>query len=112
MTSLLILSDINFKWNANLKFILKKWQYCHNVQFLGHCVEFNTGGGVIQDQMSAPCNSSFPKCDDIYHSTDAYKCNVYKKKFLLRYTCVYLFKVSFYREYAYSTFTLTKLVLL
>lgn len=39
----------------------------------GHCVEFNTGGGVIQDQMSAPCNSSFPKCDDIYHSTDAYK---------------------------------------
>lgn len=39
----------------------------------GHCVEFNTGGGVIQDQMSAPCNSSFPKCDNIYHSTDAYK---------------------------------------
>lgn len=55
----------------------KKWRYCHNVQFLGHCVEFNTGGGVIQDQMSAPCNISFPKCDDIYHSTEAYKCNVY-----------------------------------
>lgn len=39
----------------------------------GHCVEFNAGGGVIQDQMSAPCNSSFPKCDDIYRSTEAYK---------------------------------------
>lgn len=32
----------------------------------GHCVEFNTGGGVIQDQMSAPCNSSFPKYPDCY----------------------------------------------
>lgn len=39
----------------------------------GHCVEFNSGGGVIQDQMSATCNSNFPKCDSIYHSTDAYK---------------------------------------
>lgn len=39
----------------------------------GHCVEFNAGGGVIQDQMSAPCNNSFPTCDDIYHSTEAYK---------------------------------------
>lgn len=104
MRSLLILSDNNFQWNVNLKFIFKKWRYCHNVQFLGHCVEFNTGGGVIQDQMSAPCNSSFPKCDDIYHSTDAYKCNVYlkkKKKLLLRYTCVYLVKVPFNREHAY-----------
>lgn len=68
----------------------KKWRYCHNVQFLGHCVEFNTGGGVIQDQMSAPCNSSFPKCDDIYHSTDAYKCNVYFFFFKLTslYVCI------------------------
>lgn len=39
----------------------------------GHCVEFNFRGGVIQDQISAPCNKKFPKCDIIYNSTDAYK---------------------------------------
>lgn len=39
----------------------------------GHCVEFNLLGGVIQDQMSSPCNSIFPKCDAIFRSTDAYK---------------------------------------
>lgn len=37
------------------------------------CVEFNVGGGVIQDQRSAPCNNTFPKCDVIYASSDAYK---------------------------------------
>lgn len=37
------------------------------------CVEFNVGGGVIQDQRSAPCNKTFPKCDGIYNSSDAYK---------------------------------------
>lgn len=39
----------------------------------GHCVEFNDGGGIIQDQISALCHTDFPKCDSIYHSTDAYK---------------------------------------
>lgn len=39
----------------------------------GHCVEFNLHGGVIQDQMSTPCNNIFPKCDAIFGSTDAYK---------------------------------------
>lgn len=39
----------------------------------GHCVEFNLLGGVIQDQMSSPCNNIFPKCDAIFRSTDAYK---------------------------------------
>lgn len=44
--------------------------------FLGHCVEFNLLGGVIQDQLSTPCNDVFPKCDDIYISTAAYTCNI------------------------------------
>lgn len=39
----------------------------------GHCVEFNVGGGVIQDQRSAKCDDTFPKCDNIYDSVDAYK---------------------------------------
>ncbi|XP_034327359.2 uncharacterized protein [Magallana gigas] len=39
----------------------------------GHCTEFNVHGGVIQDQMSTPCNDAFPKCDLIYNSSDAYK---------------------------------------
>lgn len=29
--------------------------------FSRHCVEFNLLGGVIQDQMSSPCNDTFPK---------------------------------------------------
>lgn len=40
----------------------------------GHCVEFNVPGGVIQDQLSTPCNDIFPKCDGIYNSMTAYKC--------------------------------------
>lgn len=39
----------------------------------GHCVEFNVPGGVIQDQLSTPCDDIFPKCVRIYSSTDAYK---------------------------------------
>lgn len=39
----------------------------------GHCVEFNVGGGVIQDQRSAKCDDTFPKCESIYNSVDAYK---------------------------------------
>lgn len=39
----------------------------------GHCVEFNVHGGVIQDQRSARCNQTFPKCENIYQSSDAYK---------------------------------------
>lgn len=40
---------------------------------LGHCTEFNIVGGVIQDQQSAPCNKTFPKCAEYYASYDAYK---------------------------------------
>lgn len=39
----------------------------------GHCVEFNVPGGVIQDQISAACNETFPKCDASYLSSTAYK---------------------------------------
>lgn len=39
----------------------------------GYCVEFNVPGGVIQDQLSTPCNNIFPKCDGIYNSVTAYK---------------------------------------
>lgn len=39
----------------------------------GHCVEFNVPGGVVQDQLSTPCNEIFPKCDGIYNSMTAYK---------------------------------------
>lgn len=39
----------------------------------GHCVEFNVGNGVIQDQRSTPCSDPFPKCDAIYDSWQAYK---------------------------------------
>lgn len=44
-------------------------------RFVGHCVEFNQLGGVIQDQLLSPCNDTFPKCDGVYYSTAAYKCN-------------------------------------
>lgn len=53
--------------------LLRLYKICTN--FSGHCVEFNLLGGVIQDQMSFPCNNIFPKCDAIFRSTDAYKCN-------------------------------------
>lgn len=43
---------------------------------LGHCVEFNVAGGLIQDQFSAPCNEHFPKCDAFYLSSTAYKCEI------------------------------------
>nr|XP_034315328.1 uncharacterized protein LOC105348132 isoform X2 [Crassostrea gigas] len=39
----------------------------------GHCVEFNVLGGVIQDQLSAPCNAAFPKCAEYYLSSEIYK---------------------------------------
>lgn len=39
----------------------------------GHCTEFNVRGGIIQDQKSAICNEIFPKCDEHYYSSDAYK---------------------------------------
>lgn len=38
-----------------------------------HCVEFNVRGGVIQDHLSAPCSATFPKSDEYYFSSDAYK---------------------------------------
>lgn len=40
---------------------------------LGHCTEFNVLGGVIQDHDQSPCNDHFPKCDEYYNSSDAYK---------------------------------------
>lgn len=57
----------------------------------GHCVEFNAAGGVIQEQISAPCNSTFPKCDTYYKSNSAYKypeCYslIYKRSFRRRLT--------------------------
>lgn len=45
--------------------------------FIGHCTEFNEVGGVIQDQLLSKCNGVFPKCDDYYFSSDAYKCEVF-----------------------------------
>lgn len=51
--------------------------YCRSA-VLGHCVEFNEPGGVIQDQLSAHCNEKFPKCDAIYLSSTAYKCKITK----------------------------------
>lgn len=61
----------NMKLLSNL--VLFKVKF---VRFVGHCVEFNLLGGVIQDQWSSPCNGTFPKCDSFYDSTTAYKCNV------------------------------------
>lgn len=46
--------------------------------FLGFCVEFNVRGGVIQDHRSARCNRTFPKCDNSYQSSHAYKCKFSK----------------------------------
>lgn len=40
---------------------------------LGHCTEFNEVGGVIQDQLLSDCNGVFPRCDDYYLSSEAYK---------------------------------------
>lgn len=40
---------------------------------LGYCTEFNEVGGVIQDQLFRKCNGVFPKCDDYYFSSEAYK---------------------------------------
>lgn len=61
----------NMKFSSNLVLLNVKF-----VRFVGHCVEFNQLGGVIQDQWSSPCNDIFPKCDAIYISTAAYTCNI------------------------------------
>lgn len=37
------------------------------------CTEFNVAGGVLQCQNDVVCNDKFPKCDNIYNATDAYK---------------------------------------
>lgn len=78
--------NINISWFCLFNGILVL-EYC-NLQnklciiivfsVLGNCVEFNEQGGVIQDQISAPCNETFPKCDDIYLSSTAYKCKITK----------------------------------
>lgn len=44
---------------------------------LGYCTEFNVVGGVIQSHYESPCNeTTFPKCDYPYQSTEAYNCKV------------------------------------
>lgn len=47
---------------------------CQSGIFVGFCTEFNVVGGVIQVHASAKCTNKFPKCDEPYLSTDAYKC--------------------------------------
>lgn len=39
----------------------------------GYCAEYNEVGMVIQNHYSAECNKVFPKCDESYRSSDAYK---------------------------------------
>lgn len=40
----------------------------------GFCTAFNVDSGAIQNHYSAPCNqSAFPKCENIYVSSNAYK---------------------------------------
>lgn len=46
------------------------------LSLLGYCTEFNVVGGIIQNYSSVPCNEIFPKCDRVYHSSDAYKCTL------------------------------------
>lgn len=69
-----------------------------NSQLSGHCVEFNVRGGVIQDQLSAPCNATFPKCDDFYLSSEVYKCKVTK----LHIICIVFILYSWERETHYN----------
>lgn len=39
----------------------------------GYCAEYDEFGNVIQHHYGAKCENVFPKCDDPYKSTDAYK---------------------------------------
>lgn len=39
----------------------------------GYCTEFNEVGGLIQNHYPAPCKRVFPKCNNVYYSSDAYK---------------------------------------
>lgn len=49
-------------------------EVCAPARFIfGSCTEFNVGGGVIQRHVEGRCNSVFPKCDEKYISSDAYK---------------------------------------
>lgn len=43
---------------------------------LGHCTEFNAVGEIIHhhDHNDSKCNDFFPRCDQHYFSTAAYKC--------------------------------------
>lgn len=47
-----------------------------NFSLLGHCTEFNVVGGIIQSHSTVSCNKTFPKCDKVYKSSDAYKCTL------------------------------------
>lgn len=84
--SRIVFGNYNFIYKKKQHFIVVTLIYFSYFFFifflatLGHCVEFNVGGGVIQDQRSAECNDTFPKCESIYDSVDAYKCNAIKKK--------------------------------
>lgn len=58
---------INHYGNATL-------EVCAPEQLIfGFCAEFNVDSGAIQIHRSAQCNRAFPKCDDIYVSSNAYK---------------------------------------
>lgn len=39
----------------------------------GYCTEFNELGGLIQIHYPAPCERVFPKCNNAYYSSDAFK---------------------------------------
>lgn len=39
----------------------------------GYCTEFNEVGGLIQNHYPVPCEKVYPKCNNSYYSSDAYK---------------------------------------
>lgn len=54
---------------------------------LGFCAEFNVAGGVIQNHYAAPCDKeTFPKCNELYKSSEAYKC---KEAYLLNFILIF-----------------------
>lgn len=91
----LIIGNYNFIYDKNPFFtclffistffiIFDMIVYFYFFATLGSCVEFNVGGGVIQGQRLPKCNANFPKCDHVYYSFEAYKCNaIYKKNIIM-----------------------------
>lgn len=55
----------------------------HMCLLIGYCAEFNVGGGVFQIHYAAPCDKeTFPKCNELYNTSEAYKC---KETYLLNF---------------------------